>query len=144
MVLTCMDGAAMIIVTGILIGLPVTTWPAVVLVAETVTVVLYVLLATPVGFSTTLKGACTPTARLEPDAGESEIHAGVPLAKVAVQLSGLPPVLLISMGDDVVPGTLMVILEGATTKTGGPGGLSTNLTITASVPAEELKVSVPV
>jgi len=142
--LTCIEGTAIVTLMGMLTGLPATGRPLTASVAVIITVVVEEPLARPVALTTTLEDAVAPAARFAPDGGESEIQEGASLASVADQLSGLPPVLFRLIGDDVVPGTLIVILEGVVTSTGGPGGVSINFTTTVCVPAEELKVRVPV
>ena len=112
--------------------------------AVIITLVVYDPLVAALAFTITLQETMEPAARLEPDASESETQDGALLANVADQLSGLPPVLFSLIDDDVIPGTLSAILEGVVTNTGAPGGLSTNVTRTVCVPAEELKVRVPV
>jgi hypothetical protein len=93
-VFTCIEGGAIVIVTGTTTGLPAIGRPLAAFVAVIVTLVEYDLSDTPLALTTTLKDVFAPAARLEPDAGESETQVGVPLCSATDQLSGLPPVLV--------------------------------------------------
>jgi hypothetical protein len=66
-----------------------------------------------------LKEAIAPPTRLELGGAESETKAGASLGNVADQLSGIPPVFAILIGDEMVPGTLIAIAAGEVTSDGG-------------------------
>lgn len=97
-VLTCIEGAATLIVIGITAGLPETALPVIGSMAPMVRLVEYVPLATPVASTDTFMFTPAPPARPVPEVAESDTKLGAPEARAAVQFKGSSPVFDIVTG----------------------------------------------
>jgi hypothetical protein len=97
-VLTCIEGAATLIVIGITAGLPETALPVIGSMALMVRLVEYVPLATPVASTDTFMFTPDPPARPVPEVAESDTKLGAPEARAAVQFKGSSPVFDIVTG----------------------------------------------
>lgn len=119
----------MLIVMGIVAGLPATALPVIGSIALTVTLVVYdEPPVKPVASTLTPMAVVVPPRRLRPAAGESEIKLGALVASVAVQFNGSPPAFPILICCELVP--------PATLKLSGPGpAVSTGAVSTFSVTA---------
>lgn len=84
---------------------------------------------TPLASTMTLTEVLAPPARFVPDVAESETKLGAPEASAADQFSGIPPVLSMPIGWEVVPVvTLKVRLPGPTEREGPASTLRATLT----------------
>jgi hypothetical protein len=120
-VLSCIAGAAMLMVMATVAGLPAVALPVDGSVALTVTLVVKVWPpVTPVASTITSVEVLAPPGRLEPEVAESETKDGALGSRAALQSNGMPPALPILIGlDDVPVVTLNVSAEGLTVRIGG-------------------------
>lgn len=150
--LTCIAGAATLMVIDTIVPLPFVGLPVDGSTALTVTLVVYVWPPiTPVAFTMTSVEVLVPPARFEPELAESETKDSPPWGRAALQFKGWPPELPIVIGcDDVPVVTLNVSEVGLTVRIGGAVMFSvitmvcdvpTALPVTLSV---ALMVTVPV
>src|SRR5712691_6841963 len=94
----------MLILIGIVTGLPATALPVMGSTALTVALVVIVVPPeTPVVSTMTSTEVVAPPARSVPEPADSETYAGAFESSTILQLNGFPPVLPILMAFDVVP-----------------------------------------
>jgi hypothetical protein len=130
--LTCIEGEGCVtsMTTGIVTGLPVTASPVIESKASTVTLVLYVPLATPVASMTTFTLAFPPGARRLPDLAKSFTKLGASGARVALQFKGTPPVFEMVNDRFVTPAVTLAVSESGPTE---KAGVVNTLSVTSTV-----------